>query len=436
MTWAGDLRARRMSPVLRDLETEYGDASGERDRERAQLQLLNVEWRRVVASSPYYAALCRERSIPDAFPSLETFAREVPVTRRSDVQTRGREMTCRGRPPDFLRTTGGSTSQPVQIPAWNGENRRTEPNTWLGRGWYGITPASRMFLIWGHSHLLGAGWARHSRKLERWFRDAMLGYTRFPAYDLRDGAMRSAATVLIRARPECVLGYSVALDRLARANADRREALRGAGVRLVVATAESFPSEDSATRLEDLFGCPVAMEYGAVETGVMAHTHPDGGFRFFWRSYLVEAAASAGGSALLVTSLYPRCFPLVRYEIGDEIVPSAGSPTIGLTACERILGRCNDYVVLSDGATIHSETFSHAFKPFPEIAAFQVVQESERLVIRFVGDRPLPERVEAAIRARLRDVHPALAAASFERRDALEQTVAGKTRMVIRLPST
>jgi hypothetical protein len=56
---------------------------------------------------------------------------------------------------------------------------------------------------------------------------------------------------------------------------------RGLGLRPVVGTAESFLAPESADLIEGLFGCPVGMEYRAVETGVLAHTHPDGGFRFF-----------------------------------------------------------------------------------------------------------------------------------------------------------
>ena len=47
------------------------------------------------------------------------------------------------------------------------------------------------------------------------------------------------------------------------------------------------------------------MEYGAVEAGLGAHTHPSGDYPVFWRSHIL-------------TSLYPRAFPLARYEIGSE----------------------------------------------------------------------------------------------------------------------
>ena len=39
-----------------------------------------------------------------------------------------------------------------------------------------------------------------------------------------------------------------------------------------------------------------------------------------------------------------------------------------------MIGRCNDYIALSDGASIHSEAFTHAVKECETVARFQVVQ--------------------------------------------------------------
>jgi phenylacetate-CoA ligase len=433
---AAALRDRRLSPALRAREAAYREGNDAASRRVIQLDLLNTEWRRILDASPYFAALSRDRGVPDRFRSLEEFEERLPVMTRAIVQQHGNEIVCRGKAPDSLRTTGGSTSEPVQIPSWRSERTFTDLDMWGGRSWYGVTPSSRLFLIWGHAHLLGTGWVRHFRNASRRLKDALLGYDRFPAYDLRPEALRAAVSALLIARPEYLIGYSVALDFLARANRDRRDALRGLRLKLVVGTAESFPTPESIDLLADLFGCPVGMEYGAVETGVMAHTHPDGGFRFFWRSYLCEALPRARGHALLVTSLYPRSFPLVRYDIGDEIeIPgAAGEHLSSIDWCERIHGRSNEFVLLPDGAIIHSEAFSHVFKPFSEIRGFQVVQAGDRLTIRIATPSELAGPTVAEIRARMRDIHPGLADATLERCDALQQTIAGKTRMVIRKP--
>jgi phenylacetate-CoA ligase len=333
----------------------------------------------------------------------------------------------------MVRMTGGSTSKPVRIPAWKSESDATRWEVWLGRTWYGVRPESRLFLLWGHSHLLGTGWTGWLRARRRELSDRLLGYRRHSAYDVSAAAMRRAADALAEFRPDYVVGYSVALDLLARANEGRGH-LRELNVKAIFGTAEAFPDATSAARLQGLFGCPVGMEYGAVETGVMAHTHPAGGYRVFWRHHLLEAAGSGPRRRLLVTSLFPRAFPLIRYEIGDEVVlPEAADESAGLTTLASVAGRCNDYVELSDGTLVHSEAFSHAVRPCSAIRSFQVIDRGSAVSIRFTSNQGLTSEEQSGITTRLARVHPQLGSAQFERSESLEQTVAGKTRMIVHI---
>jgi phenylacetate-coenzyme A ligase PaaK-like adenylate-forming protein len=330
--------------------------------------------------------------------------------------------------------TGGSTSQPVQIPAWRSEFAATAPDVWVGRGWYGIAPDARLFLLWGHSHLLGTGMRGRLNGLRRTLNDRLLGYRRFSAYDLRAEALRRAGDALLRFAARYVVGYSVALDGFAHANRDRAGDFSRLGLAAVIGTAEAFPGEESSGLIAEVFGAPVAMEYGAVETGVVAHTHPEGGYRVFWGSYLLEGERSESGRHVVrVTSLYPRCLPLVRYELGDEIEleASATDHAVGITRFRKVVGRCNDYVPLADGSRIHSEAFSHAVRPCAEVRAFQVVHGSRGIRILFTAASPLGENREVEIRSRLQRIHPELENVQFIEVEELPQTLAGKTRMVV-----
>ncbi len=433
MTLAGRIRARGYRAALERRAAEEAAEVAAPERGAVQLELLNREWARVLSECPYFTRLREERGLPERFDSLADFAARVPPTTRSDVQAHGHEMASRSRAPDAVRMTGGSTSAPVQIPAWKSEARFVGPDMWVGRSWYGVGPADRLVLLWGHSHLLGSGLPARLRARLRELDDWLLGYRRISAYDLSPAAMRRAGDELLRFRPDWVLGYSVALDTFARANGERAGAFRDLGIRVVVGTAEAFPSPEARQRVGELFGCPVAMEYGAVETGVLAHTHPTGGYRVFWRTNLLEAPGEGLRRPLLVTSLRPRSFPLVRYEIGDEVdLHAEHEPGLGLARFERVAGRCNDYVDLPDGAQVHSEAFSHAVRPCAAVRGFQVVQKGPDLRLRYAAERLLDSGEESEIRRRLGVVHPELAGISFERVGSLDQTVAGKTRMILR----
>jgi phenylacetate-CoA ligase len=415
----------------------YSIALDEEGRRRAQLEAWNNEWRRLVRHVPYFKRLGRERQLPLRFSSWQEFLDGMPVMTRATVQENRAEMASDERPPDLTMTTGGSTAEPVQVPVWDSEIAFTSYDIWLGRSWYGISPDSRLFLLWGHSHTLGSGLKGRLNAGRRKLFDRLLGYHRFSAYDLRETALRRAAGELIKFKPDYIVGYSMALDLFARANAELRDELRATGLKLVVGTAESFPSPDSVTLLEDVFACPVGMEYGAVETRLIAHTRPAGGYSVFWQSYFVEAErlrSSSTGLQVRVTSLYPRCFPLVRYELGDEIElwDGAANFATGIDSFKRVIGRCNDHVQLPDGAIIHSEAFTHAVRACRNISGYQVVQAGARVNIDYTAQASLPEEQLAEIRSRLAKVHPQLGLVEINRVERLQQTMAGKTRMVIR----
>ena len=430
---AGRVRRWRYRREIDDRRALHALGSSDETAGAIQLSRLNQEWARTIGASPYFARLCRDRRLPSRFDSLQQFVDEVPPTTRADVQTHGAEMRCRGRKADFFRTTGGSTAQPLQLPAWHSEIEETRPDMWLGRTWYGITPESSVFMLWGHSHLLGTGIAGWYRGNLRRISDFLLGYRRFSAYDLRPERLRLAADLLEREPPDYIIGYSVALDLFAQVNEDRAHQLRAVGVKVVIATSESFPSDDSAGRLEALFGCPVAMEYGAVETGLIAHTRPSGGFDGFWHTNLLDAAPTDRGQQLYVTSLFPRCFPLIRYAIGDNVTLPTGAQVsgVGIRQLAKIVGRCNDYVVLEGGAVAHSELFTHAIRTCSQVHAYQVVQSSSGTFIRYVAAQPLPSTTVEEIRVRLGRIHPCLRTIHLERVEQLRQTIAGKTRMIV-----
>jgi phenylacetate-coenzyme A ligase PaaK-like adenylate-forming protein len=176
------------------------------------------------------------------------------------------------------------------------------------------------------------------------------------------------------------------------------------------------------------------MEYGAVEAMGMAYTRPEGGYQLFWHSYLAEAERRGAYWTLRLTSLYPRSLPLVRYEIGDEVELADGAPdhVIGLSRFERLIGRCNDHVVLTNGALVHSEVFSHAVRPCGSVRGYQILQEGSALRLRVTPPGALSAEEEAGLRGRLAKVDPELAAIALERVDSLHQTVAGKTPMIVR----
>ncbi|MGH8529127.1 MAG: phenylacetate--CoA ligase family protein [Nevskiales bacterium] len=428
-------RTRRRAPALREQAAFYSQPRTSAAIREWQLGRLNQIWQEAYVSSPHYAELKRVHALPERFSSLEEYALRMPILDRPALQREDARFGSIRRAADFSRITGGSTAEPVQIASWRSELRYSDLDYGLAREWFGVKPADRLFLLWGHAHLFGAGWRGTLNRWQRRLKDALLGYHRFSAYDLSPAAMQRAVAALNRFRPDAVIGYSTALEAMAESMLEAGVPLQPYKLKVVIATAEAFRLPDSARRISEAFGCRVAMEYGAVETGVIAHEHPKGGFRVFWRHHLLEGIPSTelpDTYELLITNLFPRCTPLLRYRLGDLVSENPSDPAFD-QVFSRVIGRCNDHVQLADGRRIHSELFAHVLRQYPEFQQFQVVQRADGAVaLHVVAPLQDGEALFGRLRENLARVHPELARIECRLVDSLPKTIAGKTRRVRR----
>lgn len=424
-------RSRFWEPALRAQREFYSRPWSEEEICRWQLERFNRLWQKLCREVPYYCRLRQERHLPPSFANWEEVQEGIPVTDRRRVQAQGREMVSGKRRPAGVRITGGSTGQPVRVPVWRSESSYASASLWYARSWFGVTPSDRAFLIWGHSHLLGTGARGWINGKIRQIKDRVVGYSRWSAYDLDEEALRRAGEELLEQRPEYLLAYATALARFARVNADRASQFRRLGLKVAVATAESFVAREDSREVAEILGCPVAMEYGTVETGPIAHQTPEGSYQVFWRDYWMEARPSpevSGACEIFLTALYPRCFPLVRYQVGDLVQKPAGRLD-SVCRLDRVIGRCNDWVLLPGGRVIHSEAFAHALREIAVVTDFAVEQRVDGGIrLRYMARRPLQDGEAEHLRNRLSRIAPGLEHVLLERTGSLEQTVAGKVR--------
>ncbi len=424
-------QVRRCFPGLKRLYSGSHSPDGIR---QIQLEHFNDVWRTVSRRSPYYAALREESGLSDRFESWEEFSSALPVMNRTAFKRNMDDISLAGAKPDYWRTTGGSTAEPLQLPAWRNEDRHTARNTWFARSWFGAKASDRLFLLWGHSHLLGKGFSGQVSAIKRRLKDGCVGYLRFSACVLSEEKLREAGKRILRLRPGYVLGYATALHRLAQFNRDREAEFRKLGLKVAIATGESFQSPDSANLISDVLGCPVAMEYGTVETGTIAHQRPSGEFQVFWGSYYVEGLPSPEcpeAHEVVITSLYPRLTPLIRYRVGDLVSRSPG----GRGFCEgfeRVIGRANDGIVVGEDGFVHSEAFSHVMRDIERIHTFQVVQRTNReITINYTADQTLPLDATHLIHQRLCKIDRRLSSVRINRVTEIATTIAGKSKQII-----
>lgn len=400
-----------------------------------QLSKLNYLWSEAISQAPYYRELV-QNGVPKEFESLDTFAASVPVFGKKQLQVHGVDAFKPLREGAYSwSSTGGSTAEPVKFPRFSSEIEIHEAVEWYMRSLVGITPDDPYFRLWGHSHILGKGPKRWLRILQRKLKDAALGMVRISAYDLSSVAVQKGLQALVRSRSRYVLGYSKALEVYAEAilkeKSFRLPALKG-----IIATAEGFTSKDARDRVEAAFGCRVFMEYGSMETGPIAQETKEGGYQVAWNKYLLEAVPTDEGQhKLLVTALYPRAFPLFRYDLGDLV--SGFDKALGITRFGAIVGRSNPNVVLRNGTSLHCGAITHCLKVSSLVKSFQIGLSGNRLEKIFV----IPSSTERLhlevtdIRYRMAQVDDQLSKIPIEIINEPLLTPAGKRPTFIQLQS-
>jgi phenylacetate-CoA ligase len=397
-----------------------------------QLQGVRAVWTDAVTHVPYYKQLVAERAAPPVIESLAQFFTSVPPLHREVLQASPELFVRANRAPDEYRMTAGSTGNPLRIGVFREEAGPPGSDVLTGRMANGLEATDRIFLLWGHAHLLGTGARGLGHHIVRTCKDWMVGYRRSDAYKLDPASARAHMDALIDFRPQMLLGYSTALDLLVRHNAARRAEARALGLKFVVATGEVPPAEDSRQIIEDFFGCPLAMEYGGVEFGAVAHTVPSEGYRVYWWNMLLEAVDGGRGSAsrAALTALYPRYVPLIRYLNGDELAGVHQVSGGSVMAFDQVKGRHHDAVRLDDGTVVHSMALLHCIQQEAGVYNIQLSLESDATRILLVADRR-DEAMLARIRQRLRSLAPALAEVPIELVPDLVTNRAGKRRWIV-----
>jgi phenylacetate-coenzyme A ligase PaaK-like adenylate-forming protein len=414
---------------LRQLET--WDDSRTSD---LQLCKLRQVWQDCVADVPYYAELVARGEAPIEIKEWPDFY-AIPELTRRQLQDFQEKFQRRSGPPDFKRMTGGSTGNPVRFGMWKSEDRvlrLLKLVLWIRAG-YQLD--SRLFLIWGHSHLLGTGWRRHSRHLERKAKDWLLGYRRVDAYRLNPEICHAMAREFLSFRPDGLIGYASALDYFVRATTDFSEAFAKCGCRFVMPSAEPLPKPDSRELLRRTFNCKLIEEFGGVDFGQVAMRFEDGFFEVFPEHNILETRCMTadGGveEAALVTTLYRRYTPLIRYRQGDALAGAEKLAHGHVARFARLDGRCNDMIRLASGSTIHSVAVFHCIHQEPSVLNIQLALENQEARLRLVTTPGYDQNVEQRIRQRLGQVASELSECDFERVSDVETNRAGKRRWYV-----
>lgn len=251
------------------------------------------------------------------------------------------------------------------------------------------------------------------------------------------------AEALARHRPAWIEAFPSALYPLARWLAENPLPEFTAKVRGVMLFSENV-HEPQLAKIREVFRCPVIAHYGHSERVLMAGTLPGDDRYFFWPQYghleLLDErdrpVTEPGRMGFIVgTSFDNQVMPFVRYRTGDlGVLSERGHPDLpGHAACERIVGRLQEFVVCRDRRLVSITTLGVAH--FPEMAAADAIQyeqrEPGRLVLKVAAERGLDAAALGRMAAAVEKKTQGGCEVEAVQVPRIERTPRGKARMII-----
>ena len=321
-----------------------------------------------------------------------------------------KQMLIEGYPARTTRKTGQKTYE-SSTSGSTGTNFRVLEDA-ATAGWY--RSSLLLALEWagfriGSPHVQAG--INPARSLDRRLKDWLFRCRYVSAFDLTDRALDEVLDVMDRRSIEFVFGYPPSLFYLA-----KRAARRGWNRSLTAAVTwgdSLYPLYRKT--IESVFGTRVFDTYGCSEgIQIAAQCGSNHTYHIHTLDVVVEFLDDQGQPVregergnLVLTRLHAGPMPLIRYRVGD--VGRSGQSRRcecgrGFEIMESVEGRETDVVLTPSGNRLIVHFFTGVLEFFPEIASFQVVQESPgAMLLRIVPRGSFHEENASRIVQALKD---------------------------------
>lgn len=213
---------------------------------------------------------------------------------------------------------------------------------------------------------------------------------RFPIFNLNEAKMEEFLNDFRNKQFDYINGYTSSIVLFAKFLQKKKLKLKEIcpSLKLCIVTSEMFFEEDKKL-LETQFGVPTVNEYGASEIGLLAFENLKNEWIFSSETTFVEIVDKQGKAIpngekgrIILTSLYNKAHPFIRYDIGDTGILSVES-TAKKPILQELLGRTNDVAILPSGKVVPGLTFYYITKN---------IIENDGLVKEFIVQQINPNR--------------------------------------------
>ncbi|HBK83186.1 MAG TPA: AMP-binding protein, partial [Flavobacterium sp.] len=294
---------------------------------------------------------------------------DLPVLTKKDLQKPIKERLSKGYSEKtvFVNKTSGSSGVPFVF----AKDKMCHALTWASNmyrfGWYKIDFNSSY-----QARFYGIPLDFIGNKKER-LKDFLSKRYRFPIFDLSDKVLDDVLKHFKTKKFDYINGYTSSIVLFGKYLQARNIILTDVcpSLKVCFVTSEMLFEEDKIL-LEKHLGIPVVNEYGASELDLVAFQNPNDEWQVNAETLFVEILdennqpVSYGNEGkVVITSLYNKAHPFIRYEIGDVGILDEKS-TLKKPILKKLIGRTSDIAVLPSGKKSPGLTFYYVTKSIIE----------------------------------------------------------------------
>lgn len=275
------------------------------------------------------------------------------------------------------------------------------------------------------------------------FKDFLSNRYRFSVFDLSDEQFE---TNLIRFKStpfDYINGYTSSIVQFAKFLQRKDLVLKTIcpTLKACLITSEML-FEDDKKLLEIYLGVPIINEYGAAELGLIAFQNKNGEWVINNEDLFVEIVDENNHPVpygeegrMVITSLYNKAHPFIRYDLGD-IGKLSKDSTENKPILETLVGRTNDIVRLPSGKKAAGLTFYYVTKTVIEddgnVKEFIIEQlKIDTYKISYTSREMLSEEKIKAINKAIETYLEFGLTIQFERKEFLDRSNRGKLKQFI-----
>ncbi len=361
---------------------------------------------------------------------------DLPVLTKKDLQQPLKERISKGfsEKKIFVNKTSGSSGDPFIF----AKDKACHALTWASIiyrfGWYDID-----FNTSFQARFYGIPLDFIGNKKER-LKDYLSNRYRFSIFDLSDAVLENVLEKFRQKKFDYINGYTSSILLFAKFLKQKNICLKTVcpSLKVCFVTSEMLFEQDKLL-METQFGIPVVNEYGASELDLIAFQNRNNEWQVNSETLFVEIldennqpVVHGKEGKIVVTSLYNKAHPFIRYEIGDIGVLDEKS-TFKKPLLKKLIGRTNDVAVLPSGKKSPGLTFYYVTKSIIEddgnVKEFIIKQTKiDAFYVDYVSEIDLSlsqiKNIEKAIELYL---EPNLKF-TFNRKPFLERTKRGKLK--------